>query len=123
MGLCIKSAKNTHGAMAKENTSMTTQDQKIQFVCPRLFARITIMGTRMLRLKNVFLFFQRTRASSTFLMKFTRAKKALIFLLAKTASGAIQHKSVQDMLIIKVNVSYEKLVTSTIKKTSKETNV
>ena len=91
-------------------------------MCPRLSAIIITVDMRMLRLINVSQLSRRTRASLTLLTECTRAKKTLIFLLDKTAPSATQSKHVQVMLISMVNVSHEKVVTSTFMKAAKETN-
>ena len=107
----------------KDNIGTKFQNQKKQFVCPRLSARIITIDMCMLRLINVSQFPRRMRTSLTSPTECTRAKTASIFLLEKTAPGVIQSKSAPDMLIIMVNVICETLVKSIIMKLQKETNV
>ena len=111
------------GAIKKEDIIIKIQNQKRQFVCPRLSAIITTRDMHILMCKNVSQFPRRTRASSISSMGCTRAKKTLIFLLEKMIPSATQSKHAQDMLNMMVNVSHEKVATFTFTKAAKETNV
>ena len=90
-------------------------------MCHHLSARIIIRDTHTLGQKLVSQFPQKMRASSLSPMEPTCAKTTSIFLLKKMALGAIQSKSVQDILIF-MNVLRGKLVTTTIMKHRKETS-
>ena len=123
MKSCTRSAEDKAGAIKKEDTIIKIQNQKKQFVCLYLPARITMRDTHISMYENASRFPRKTRASSISPMECTRAKTIRIFLSEKTAPGVIRYKNAQVTPIIMANVSRGKLVKTTIMNHQEEIGV